>query len=214
MKRLLLFPLILLCVTAFGQYQPTAVKGRQWSQYYPGMMGGGHMLYLQVGDDTTFNNKTYHRINQVDSSGNFLKEAYYVLEDINTPSFQLFYINNGSFADSMFLDFSLPIGDSTQFTCMQNNTLYCVLDSIGSYQDLNNTTRKQYFYHVNIMGGNTFHFNWIEGLGCIAGYFGGIDNYFSPGLCITDVPLPNLLCISDTSLGQLYRQTPTTDCTP
>lgn len=216
MKRLLLLPLILLTINAFSQYHPTAVKGRQWNQYYPDLwFGGGVFEMLEVGSDTSIGGKTFSKVNAIDTSGNQIALSYLIAEDTVTPSLKLYSVYQGQINDSMFLDFSINIGDSIQFLCTNQDTLYSVLDTVETYTDLTNTTRA--WYHYTIHGFWTFRFNWIEGLGYFNGSgssIGGLANYYTYYPCITDVPFPQLICVSDSNGISLIKSPLYKTCIP
>lgn len=223
MKRLLLLPLILLTINAFSQYHPTAVKGRQWNQFYistwfpPGVQEN-----LKVGEDTLINGQNFFQINSIDELGNITDTKFLIQEDTVKPSIRLRYPGVNTSDMDMYLDFSIPIGDSIIFQCDGFDTLYAVLDSIGTFTDLINTNRPHYFYHINsqFMGSQSLHFSWIEGLGAFSlawgayynPYHGGIYNLFSPMNCATDIPLPILICVQDSNASKLIDNPQFTNC--
>lgn len=221
MKRLLLLPLILLTINAFSQYHPTAVKGRQWNQFYistwfpPGVQEN-----LRVGEDTLINGQNFSQINSIDDLGNITDTPFLIQEDTVKPSIRLRYPGANTSDMDMYLDFSIPIGDSIMFLCDGYDSLYAVLDSISTFTDLMTTQRPHYFYHINsqFMSNQSLYFSWIEGLGAfsLGGYYnpyhGGIYNLFSPMNCATDLPLPILICVQDSNASKLIENPQFTNC--
>lgn len=205
-RNILILTFLFNSLLSFAQYDKLTVDAREWSEYTIGQIQP-IMNYYTFRGDTVIKGDTLPRLIKTDKAGAYLSTIYAVKEDSSSPSITFYPIDSSEafgflYGDSLFLDLSLNVGDSSMINCGGTDTTYYVLDSTGTYTDLTNKTRKQYFFHINVPIGAEALFNWTEGLGSIG--MGGVV-YFVPITCLSDVRIPRLLCVKDQGLTQLYQ---------
>lgn len=184
-------------------YQPLSVEGRQWNEYTNNMWGGGWMDYYRIQGDTLVNGNSLARLVSVGKQGNYLATVAAIMEDTVQPAITFYFHRENSllsFGDSIYLDLSLSPGDSAMYKCA-SDTNYYRLDSLGVFQDRLGQAHRQHWFSILTINGWRWDFSWIEGIGSP---WGGVLNFF-PIDCVTDVPVPELLCVSDSNGVQLYK---------
>ncbi len=206
MKRILfivVFAMVLGNLIAQTSYRKIGVENRQWSEYILGMWGPGTMKYYKMDGHALRNGELLPRLVRVDKNGSYINTMALIKEDTAVPAIT-FYRSGSPYGDSIYLDLSLSIGDSSAYFCaMANDTSYYVLDSVGAYIDEQGISRRQYSFFVRTYGAYS-RFKWVEGLGSVG--YGGILN-FLPVVYVSDWPIPTLLCVSDSG-GVRYYQNP------
>ena len=206
---------------ASAQYQPISVPGRQWNELLtPSMIPGKWMNYYQIGNELIQSGKTLHPLLRVGYHGNILDTLLFIDEDTATKKITFSHHDFSDFkfayGDSVSLNLGLSIGDTSSYNCI-GDTVYYILDSIGSFIDHSTKVRKQYFFHTYAPNSSypyPQYFNWVEGLGFIDRWFGNLLFFFPPFHCFSDFPDLINICIYDSSGTLLYMNPDYSSCQP